>query len=66
MNATFSPLDPKKCLEIIRTHSCFGLAGKNITEAKTTLTTTRPVGFKDTSLATDVKGKLYRPKEDIK
>jgi hypothetical protein len=39
MNATFSPLDPKKCLDIIRTHSCFDLAGKNLTEAKTVTTT---------------------------
>jgi len=30
MNATFSPSDPRKVLEIIRAHSCFELAGKNI------------------------------------
>ena len=35
MNATFSPLDPKKCLDIVRTHSCYDLAGKNLIEAKT-------------------------------
>jgi hypothetical protein len=34
MNATFSPKDPSKCLQIIRSHCPFELAGKNIEEAK--------------------------------
>lgn len=35
MNATFSPIDPQKCLYLIRSHSCFEQAGKNIKEATT-------------------------------
>jgi hypothetical protein len=47
MNATFSPLDPKKCIDIVRTHSCYDLAGKNLTEAKTV---TAPLTTETTSI----------------
>lgn len=34
MNATFSPKDPNKCLDIIRCHACLDQAGKSIEQAK--------------------------------
>lgn len=72
MNATFSPLDPKKCLDIVRSHSCYDLAGKNLIEAKTVttpLTTETKTGTKTIPLTgtttytgtkptTDVSGKV--------
>jgi hypothetical protein len=71
MNATFSPTDPKKCLEIIRAHSCFNLAGKNISEAKgltTGITSTGiSTGFKTGTTATeDLSKKVEQKKEDFK
>ena len=58
MNATFSPLDPKKCLDIIRTHSCFDLAGKNISQATTTVPLTGTTVYTETKPTTDVKAKV--------
>jgi hypothetical protein len=65
MNATFSPLDPKKCFDIIHTHSCFGLAGKNISQATSTVPLTETTTFTSIKPMTDIKAKVQSTKEDI-
>ena len=67
MNATFSPLDPRKCLEIIISHSCFNQAEKNLSEAKTTvLGTNLPRSNLPSSGSTNLGAKVEGAKEDLK